>query len=267
MRFKKIYIEITNICNMNCSFCKTENREKKYMSIKEFENIINKIKPYTKEIYLHVKGEPLMHPNLESILDICHSNNIKVNITTNGTLLKDKLDIIQNKSIRQINISLHSNLNNDNYLNDIFYVTEVLNKNTNIYLNYRLWNMVEENNTIKKINDHFKVDVNKNNIINNHLFIELEHIFDWPTLENNYYNEIGKCYGLINQIAILVNGDIVPCCLDSEAIVKLGNIFTDNLEDVLNSKKIINIINNFRNNKKIEELCKHCNFLEKRNKV
>lgn len=266
MRFKNTYIEITNICNMNCSFCKKENRPKKYMSVEEFKLIISKIKKYTEQIYLHVKGEPLMHKDLEEILNVAYLNNIKVNITTNGTLLKDKLNIIlKSKSIRQINISLHSNLNNDCYLNDILYCTDKLLEETDIYVNYRLWNMTSESKIIDAINSYYDVDVLKDNIIRDHLFIELEHVFDWPTLDNSYYNDVGKCYGLINQISILVNGDITPCCLDSESIIKLGNIFNDDLENVLSSDRCIKIIEGFRNNKKIEELCKHCNFLEKRN--
>lgn len=266
MRFKNIYVEITNVCNMNCSFCKKESRPLQFLSLEEFKIIINKIKPYTNQVYLHVKGEPLLHPNLKEILDTCYNNNIKVNITTNGTLLKEKLDtIINSKAIRQINISLHSNLNNNNYLNDIFYVTDVINKKTSIYLNYRLWNMHEETDFVSKINDHFNIDITKSNIINDHLFVELEHVFKWPTLNSEYYNEKGKCYGLTNQISILVNGDITPCCLDSESIIKLGNIFKEDLTDVINSDKANRIIKGFRNNQKCEELCKHCDFLNNRN--
>ena len=106
--YKRVYIEITNICNLNCSFCPKSDRDKKVMTVPEFENIINKINGYTKHIYLHVKGEPLMHPHLDKIIKIANKNNINVNITTNGRLLKDKLDIINNNKIRQINISLHS---------------------------------------------------------------------------------------------------------------------------------------------------------------
>lgn len=267
MRFKNIYIEITNICNMNCSFCKKENRPLKFMDVDNFNNIINRIKDYTECIYLHVKGEPLLHPKLKELLSIADDNNLIVNITTNGTLLESNLDtIVKSKCIRQINISLHSNLNDDNYLNSVFKSVDTLLKDTKIYVNYRLWNIQEETDIVKKINDYYDVNIYESNIIRNNLFIETEHPFIWPTLDNKYYNEKGKCYGLINQLAILVNGDIVPCCLDSEAIIKLGNIYDNTLEEVLNSDKAINIIEGFRCNKKIEELCKHCNFLDSRNK-
>lgn len=268
MRFKTIYLEITNICNLSCSFCKKENRPPKMMSVDEFEEIIQKIKPYTKEIYLHVKGEPLLHKDLEALLKISNDNKIKVNITTNGTLLKEKLAlIIKSPAIRQINISLHANLSNEQYLADIFESAEVILKQTNIYLNYRLWNMQSDTKIVSKINNYYNVDIRTSNIIKHNLFIEMEHVFDWPTLTGDYYCEQGKCYGLINQIAILVNGDITPCCLDSESVIKLGNIFIDNLEEVLNSERALKIIKGFKMNKKEEELCKHCNFLKIRNQT
>lgn len=265
MRFKNIYVEITNICNLNCPFCMKDNRIPRSMSIEEFRLVINKIKNYTKGIYLHVKGEPLIYPNLKALLQIAKDNNVLVNITTNGTLLKKNLStILGSTNIRQINISLHSNLNNDSYLNEIFESTnEIINK-TNVYINYRLWNIYTSTDIVEIINNYYNVDITKSNKIKDNLYIEMEHKFDWPTIDRNYYNETGKCYGLINQIAILVNGDIVPCCLDCQGIIKLGNIFEDDLETVINCQRAQDIIKGFKNNRKVEELCKHCNFLEKR---
>jgi len=108
-KFKKIYVEITNICNLKCNFCPDTNREKRFMPVENFAIIVNKIKDYTGLIALHVKGEPLMHPELKAILDICDKNNLKVNITTNGTLLyKNKEILASSNALRQLNISVHS---------------------------------------------------------------------------------------------------------------------------------------------------------------
>ena len=114
-RFKKIYIEITNSCNLKCSFCPEGKRIKEFISVENFEIIINQIKPYTNLIALHVKGEPLLHPKLKEILDICEKENILVNITTNATLLEKNKDIlISSKAVRQLNLSLHSITKNEN---------------------------------------------------------------------------------------------------------------------------------------------------------
>ena len=94
MKFKRIYIEITNICNLKCSFCSNSKRNKKEMSIDEFELVMSKITMYTDYIYLHVMGEALSHHYLDDILSICKKYNKKVCITTNGVFLKDRLDIL-----------------------------------------------------------------------------------------------------------------------------------------------------------------------------
>ena len=94
--FKKIYIEITNVCNLKCKFCPDTSRKKAFMSVGEFEHIINKIHNHTNLVALHVKGEPLLHNKLEDILEVLEKYNLKANITTNGTLIKEKMQIIAN---------------------------------------------------------------------------------------------------------------------------------------------------------------------------
>ena len=183
--FKKIYIEITNICNLKCKFCPDTSRVKKYMTIENFEKIIEKICKYTNLVCLHVKGEPLLHNNLEEILQILEKYKLKANITTNGTLIKSKLDILKNsKSVRQINISLHSITQNDilykEYLKDIFESVEELE---NIIISYRLWNLktIEENDInneiIKEIENHYKIENLKENLSKNEFLKIKENVF------------------------------------------------------------------------------------------
>lgn len=80
-------------------------------------------------------------------------------------------------------------------------------------------------------------------------------------MNNDYYSEKGTCYGLIDHIGILVDGTIIPCCLDSKGIINLGNIYNDNLKEILKKDRVNNIIKGFKGNKKLEELCKHCKFI------
>lgn len=262
-KFKKVYIEITNNCNLNCDFCIHNKRDKKFISIEEFKTILNKINIYTDYLYFHILGEPLLHPYINELIDLA-SNKFNINITTNGYFINR---IKNNKNIRQINISLHSytdtyNTSLNDYLENIFNTIDNL---PNTYFSLRLWVKNKYNNDIiDYINKRYNLNINydiKNYKISNNIFINNFHEFIWPDLNNNYYNENGKCYGLKDHIGILVDGTIIPCCLDSEGIINLGNIYNDNLDDVLNSNRVINMIKNFENNKKCEELCKHCNFL------
>ena len=164
--FKKIYIEITNVCNLKCKFCPDTTREKEFMSVEKFEEVINKIHNYTNLICLHVKGEPLLHNELEKILKILEKYNLKTNITTNGTLIKEKLDIInKSKAVRQINFSLHSITQNKlfdkKYLKDIFESVDKLN---NVIVSYRIWNIknIRKNdindNIVKAIEDYYGLE-------------------------------------------------------------------------------------------------------------
>ncbi|WP_294170246.1 radical SAM protein, partial [uncultured Clostridium sp.] len=164
-RFKKIYIETTNICNLSCNFCPKTSRKLGFMETEDFKKIINKVKGYTNHIYLHLMGEPFLNNNLESFLQIAKEANIKVNITTNGTLINNVKDVLINSgAIRQINISLHSfeanenNINFYDYLNNILQFIEEANKKTEIICSLRLWNIDTED---LKANNNLNLDILK----------------------------------------------------------------------------------------------------------
>lgn len=276
--FKKIYIEITNICNLKCKFCPDTNRSKEYMSVENFEKIIKKIHTYTNLVCLHVKGEPLLHNDLEKILKILEKYKIKANITTNGTLIKNKLDILKkSKAVRQINISLHSITQNDilyrEYLKDIFESIEELK---DVIISYRLWNLqtIKENDInneiIKEIENYYKVQNLKESLsqnefikIKNNMFINQDIEFTWPDINQENIIEQGKCLALKEQIAILVDGTVIPCCLDNNGDIKLGNILNESLEEILNKPKSIEIKKNFENKIVTYKLCKTCGFLKR----
>lgn len=238
------------------------------MNIENFNKIINKIKRHTNNIYLHVLGEPTSHPNIIQILEILKQNNLNANITTNGTLLSDKLIT---SSLRKISISLHSieenSINaNKEYLDKVYkFVTKA--SASGIICELRLWNINADdtyNKTITKpLLDMLNVDtslIEKGYKIKENLYIGLAQRFTWPSLNNPLTNKDVYCHGLKQQIAILVDGTVVPCCLDSKADIKLGNIYTSSLEDILNTQKAKDIISGFKNRKPSEELCKRCSY-------
>lgn len=262
---KRIYIEITNVCNLNCNFCIKNKREYKYMSLIEFRYIINKIKDITKYIYLHVQGEPLLHPNFKEILDICNEYNMYVNLTTNGTLLDKYLDIYKYKCIRKISISMHSfNEDNTNIINNIEILSNTLNDNQ--YLELRFWNKNNLSNTsiklINTLNNKYElIDTSKLNsyMIKKNTYIHFDNLFVWPNISNNN-NISGNCKGVKNMLCIVSNGDITPCCLDQDCNINIGNIYNDSIDNILNNNRYNNMINNFNNNKIIEQLCKQCTY-------
>ncbi len=276
--FKKIYIEITNICNLKCKFCPETKRNKEFMSLESFEEVIRKVHKHTKLVCLHVKGEPLLHNQLEEILKILEKYNLKANITTNGTLIKEKLEIIKkSKAVRQINFSVHSVTQNERlnkqYLQDIFESVEQLH---DIIISYRLWNLqnIEENSVnesiIKEIENYYNIQDLKQQLIKNdflklkeNIFINQDIEFTWPDINKENIIENGRCLALKEQVAILVDGTVVPCCLDNNSDIPLGNILEETMEDILNKDKSITIKKNFENSIITCKLCKTCGFLKR----
>lgn len=264
---KKVYIEITNACNLNCDFCIQNKRIKKYMTEGEILFILDKLKGYTNYLYFHILGEPLLHPQIRSFINLASENNFYVNITTNGYLISRIRNVC---NLRQLNISLHSyderyNISLEDYMNSIFAVVDEL-KDT--YVSYRLW--VKNSNTdkiLELLNNHYHTSFKTDDIIHNvtinpHIFINSFHEFVWPDLENDYYSKEGTCYALKDHIGILVDGTIVPCCLDTKGNINLGNIFSENLDTVLQSERVSSMICGFQNKTKCEELCRHCSFID-----
>lgn len=260
--FKRVYIEITNVCNLNCSFCPKTLREKRYMRVDEFKLIINKIKDYTDYVYLHIKGEPLMHPNLDEILDIITKNNLEVNITTNGRLLGEKLDILNSKKIRQINISLHS-FNNIDEIEDLLNIVDKIN---NSYISLRLWNDLDNSEIINLLENHYhtKIDISKkNNTLSNHIFLSIDSEFSWPNLNLPAISTKGTCKALKEQIGVLVDGTVVSCCLDNNGDNNLGNIFNDDMDNIINSNKYQDMLNGFKNKRLVSPLCQRCGYIKR----
>ena len=269
MKFKKIYLEITNNCNLSCSFCIKNKRPSQNITIENFNIILSKLKPHTDYLYFHVLGEPLMHPQINELIDIATGQGFSINLTTNGYLLSK---IKNNNNLRQINISLHSyhpkyQIKLEDYLFNICTSIEPLLKN-NTYINLRLWTQTPyTQDIITYLTNTYQtpIDLTAQNIkIKPHLYLNFDQEFIWPDLNNSYYIEKGTCHATTDHLGILVDGTVIPCCLDSQGIIKLGNILKDSLTEILSHPRFINMKTGFSNNQKREELCKHCNFNDRK---
>lgn len=271
-KYKKVYIEITNHCNLNCSFCSPVKKEKRFMTEEEFEHILKEVSKVTKVIYLHVKGEPLLHPKIIDFLNIAEKYNLNVNLTTNGILFPKLVEKLKDcKALHKINFSLHCEQNIPNYEYEIFKNVEKLSSNTVII--YRLWtlkdNKLDKKSTevVEKLKKYYKlspetVEQLKNEVnvkINSTIYVDKDNEFIWPE-ESQEKETNGFCHALKTQIAILVDGTVVPCCLDSNGKVALGNIFKEDLEEIINSEKYQHLKKSFQDNKSAVNLCKRCTF-------
>ena len=285
--FKKVYIEITSVCNLACSFCPPTERAKGLIKVEQFNKILDEIRPHTKYIYLHVKGEPLLHPRIDQLLDAAHAKGFKVNITTNGTLIKKNREKLLGKpALRQINFSLHSfdghegSENREKYLGDILdFVRDA--KEYNTIISYRLWNLQKEQVTdlaarrnretleILETEYHLdykieeKVQPGKGVKIAHNVYLNQDHEFRWPSLLAPEDEGKGFCHALRSQAAILVDGTVVPCCLDGEGVINLGNVHEQSFTEIVEGERANNIVAGFSRREAVEELCRKCGFRQK----
>jgi len=279
-KFKLIYIEITNMCNLNCSFCPKNNRPKKFMTVEEFDTITDEISPLTNTICLHLMGEPLLHPNIKEIFEICNKKNLKVYLTTNGTLIRKNLDLLKSGCAKRISVSLHSfEANNqtaslNEYLENILFSCKEIADNSRTFIEFRLWNGSNDKNTlnkniIEKINKTFNTNILTENLqnktsITDKIYINFADVFEWPiNTENQEGNSVKFCYGLRSHFGILCDGTVVACCLDNEGKLALGNIFESKILDILNGPRAQNIYKGFSDRNIEEEFCKTCTYANK----
>lgn len=285
--FKKVYIEITSVCNLACSFCPPTARAKGLIKVEQFNKILDEIRPHTKYIYLHVKGEPLLHPRIDQLLDAAHEKGFKVNITTNGTLIKKNHEKILGKpALRQINFSLHSfdghegSENREKYLGDILDFVRA-SKEYNTIISYRLWNLQRDHvtdiaarrnrETLEILENEYnldyrieeKVQPGKGVKIANNIYLNQDHEFKWPSLLEPEDEGKGFCHALRSQAAILVDGTVVPCCLDGEGVINLGNVNEKSFTDIVQGERANNIVDGFSRREAVEELCRKCGYRQK----
>ncbi|MCS1392651.1 MULTISPECIES: radical SAM/SPASM domain-containing protein [Lysinibacillus] len=285
--FKKVYIEITSVCNLACSFCPPTARAKGLIKVEQFNKILDEIRPHTKYIYLHVKGEPLLHPRIDQLLDAAHAKGFKVNITTNGTLIKKNREKILGKpALRQINFSLHSfdghegSENREKYLGDILdFVRDSREYNT--IISYRLWNLQQDHvsdvaarrnrETLEILENEYnldyrieeKVEPGKGVKIAPHVYLNQDHEFRWPSLLEPEDEGKGFCHALRSQAAILVDGTVVPCCLDGEGVINLGNVHEKSFSEIVEGERANKIVAGFSRREAVEELCRKCGYRQK----
>ena len=272
MRFQKVYVEISNLCNLSCAFCPGTKRQKHAMTEAEFAGLLPKLRPYTDFLYFHLMGEPLCHPKLGTFLALAGNAGFKVILTTNGTLLEKQQDLLLGgKALHKVNISLHAFEANDldvpfeEYLRRCFEFGKAAEGK--VLVAYRLWNnggADAKNEAIKAILAQYFpgqwIQERRGIRIGQRVYLEHGDKFDWPDLTAEDGGEQVFCYGLRDQLGVLCDGTVVPCCLDHEGDLALGNLFRQDMEEILMSKRAKDIYEGFSNRKAAEPLCRRCGY-------
>jgi len=275
-RFRKVYLEITNVCNLACSFCPGTSRPKAFLQEDAFRRILAEITPYTDYVYFHLMGEPLLHPQLADYLRLTAEAGLHPCLTTNGTMLASRGEtLLQAPPIHKISISLQAQEANtasrlpDSYLDDCLRFGKTYEGKG--VLVYRLWNEggLDQNNAavLEKLKEFFpepwvlRPDGYR---IGKLVYLEYGKTFTWPdaaatgTQEGRFF-----CYALRDQLGVLCDGTVVPCCLDHNGDLALGNVLQQPLEEILASPRAEALYNGFSAGSAVEPLCRTCGFIRR----
>lgn len=278
-KFKKIFVEITNCCNLSCSFCQRSQRPPAFITPAAFAETLDKIDGWTDYLALHLLGEPLLHPDLPALLENCQQHGLRVNLTTNATLLaRNRATLLTSPALRQLNLSLHSCESGDSiaYLEALLaFVAEA--QATPLLLSLRLWNLPEiagneANRQIRQRLENFfalphplpaTLTPGQGIKLAPQVFLSQELEFRWPHAPAPDLGAHGTCRGLRDHIGILVDGTVVPCCLDAEGDIPLGNIRHSPLADILSSPRATLIRQGFACQHLHEPLCRRCTYRQR----
>ena len=270
---KKAYFEITNACNLTCDFCHGTKRPIRYVSADEFAAVTDKLKDRVEYLYFHLMGEPLLHPRLGEFLQIAGEKGFRVILTTNGTLLRKCGEVLFGaKALHKVSISLHCYEANkmgiglDEYLESCFEFCRVAAKNDIISV-MRLGNEGGKDDLneyiLGKMREYFGTEwkeIYSGYKLCHKVFIEWGQKFDWPDVDGMEVEQIHSCYGLRDQVGILSDGRVVPCCLDAEGTVTLGNIFEEDLDAILQKPRALALRRSFEVGNVTEKLCRRCGY-------
>jgi radical SAM protein with 4Fe4S-binding SPASM domain len=270
----KIYLEITNVCNLDCTFCHKTARAKKLMSAQEFDVLLGKIEGKARFLYFHLMGEPTLHPLLPRFIEAARAKGFLPAITTNGSLLSERGEALLASLPYKISISLHAPEANAAFAADGYWETcvsfakEAAARGCIIAL--RLWNLgsgADNSHILDFLHASFPgewrdIRGGSSQRLAERIFLEWGERFVWPdpALPECPPDTDLFCYGLRDQIGILVDGTVVPCCLDADANLALGNLFESELDDILASPRAKAIYDGFTRRRACESLCRKCGY-------
>ena len=294
--YAKLYVEITDVCNLRCAFCPPTRRAPRFMSPAEFDFILGRLEGYGKLLHLHVKGEPLLHPKLAEILQIAEARDFGVAVTTNGSLLEAQAPVLLGApALRKLSVSLHSHAADlagemcpggagrveasghprvEAYWSGVAAFLDLHRLAPGFPVSLRLWNLREgvlppETAFLwNKLRERYSAvgpwgspeawpEANR---LDSAVFLNKAEEFAWPDPQLPEGSAAGSCLGLRNQIGVLVDGSLVPCCLDGEGRLALGNLFEEELGAILDSGRAKAMREGFERGRLVEGLCRTCGF-------
>ncbi len=275
-RFQRVYIEITNECANRCPFCAGTRRPPAAITLSGLETLLPQVAQVTKHVYLHVLGDPLCHPKLAEILTLCRQNGLLVNLTTAGGLLSQVSRAIwRSPALRQISVSLHSAATEAELaqrIDSLFEITRNRDTNLPICVFHYMKNANDDSfiaYVVNSLSKKYMVELplaprfdrgRTGFTLGNGVYLKFTRRFDWPSPDAPPVSARGFCLGLRRQMAVLCDGTVVPCCLDAEGSISLGNVAAQSLTDILLSPAARSFYEQFSRRQVPSPLCQRCTY-------
>lgn len=290
---KKIYIELSDICHLACSFCPAPKGVRGVMSLEAFAHALDSALMLTKRIALHILGDPCALPNLANYLTLAHSKGAEIELVTSGAFFhKHRPQTLLSPPVYQLSISLEAGIDNAiaNYATKLAPLLAYHLQHPSCFLNLRVQDSSLYQNPqalctlLRQIlpesiftpthhthhqkfchalsrNDIYTLFDEKGRIrLWSKAFLIIKPHFTWAgfaTMPQKHKS----CHALKEQIGILSDGTIVPCCMDTQGAINLGNITTTSLQEALHSPRAVAMKNGFKTQRAVESLCQHCGFV------
>ena len=250
------------------------------MTPETFRTLAAKLRPYGQYLYLHVMGEPLLHPQLPELLEICRALDFRVTLTTNGTLLPVRQPVLlAAPALRKVSVSLHSFEANEAgdfraYLTGCTDFARAAMA-AGVLTDFRLWNLdgaqtkgLHDRNDeiLAHLHAAFSEPWQRNTWgwrLAKGVFVSFGERFDWPDAQAADRGALGRCRALSDQLAVLSDGTVVPCCLDHEGTLALGNLLCQDLPEILSAPLARTIREGFEKGIRAAPLCRRCGYAER----
>jgi len=270
------------VCNLQCSFCPEVGRAKNYVDEPTLEHRLSEVREWAERVCFHVMGEPLQHPDFPRFIAMAQTMNVPIEITTNGTLLTpSSVEALLNPAVVQVNFSLQSFLDNfpganpETYLQNIYgFCQRALRERPDLYLNLRLWNLGSEQDNemiFARVEREFGAELNrrvdpafnKSKNVTGRLYLHFDSRFEWPNRKSPILSEKGTCHGTRSHVAVHADGRVVPCCLDKEADIVLGDMSAQSFAEIIDGARAQAMRRGFESGHLVEDFCRRCTYIER----
>jgi len=274
-------IEPTNVCNFKCDFCPQsdpEHQKRRPTGVLTEENLklfLEKrkaVNPGNKNINFTLDGEPFINKNFIRFIELAAEDGLFSIFASNGSLInKDKADklvkagpfraSIDFASEKDIFESIRSKKKNyDQLLENLRYLIKLVKENKNAHLNINditSFSGVNQDDSLTRVKRLFKENISKKVKFYSRQFHNFCGHLDLKNKKKRYK----VCPYPWVQMAVTHTGDCVPCCRDTSARSKLGNVFNDDIEKVWNGEKYREFRQNLLDGKpELNAACKNCDM-------